>query len=62
MNDTKEPTRGHWVYVNAVNGADQLVMRLRTDRPADSDIDSYSTAVAIKWEYPRQQGTASPPA
>ena len=34
----------------------------RTDRPADADIDAYSTAVVIKWEYPRLPGTASPPA
>jgi hypothetical protein len=62
MDDPNQQARGQWVYVDAVNGADQLVMRLRTDRPADTDIDSYSTAVTIKWEYPRQHGTASPPA
>jgi hypothetical protein len=62
MDDPNQPGRGEWVYVDAVNGADQLVMRLRTDRPADADIDSYRTAVVIKWEYPREPGTASPPA
>jgi len=62
MDDTNQQARGQWVYVEAENGAEQLVMRLRIDHPADSDIDSYSTAVVIKWNYPRQQGTASPPA
>jgi hypothetical protein len=31
-------------------------MRLRADRPADADIDAYSTAVVIKWEYRRSRG------
>jgi hypothetical protein len=62
MIDTNQQNRGQWVYVDAKYGADQIVMRLRIDRPVDGDIDSYSTAVAIKWEYPRQKGTASPPA
>ena len=62
MDDDNQQIRGQWVYVDAKNGADQLVMRLRIDRPADGDIDSYSTAVVIKWNYARQQGTASPPA
>ncbi|MDB5318877.1 MAG: hypothetical protein JWN40_508 [Phycisphaerales bacterium] len=62
MDDDTQHNRGQWVYVNAKNGADQLVMRLRIDRPPDDDIDSYSTAVVIKWEYPSQLGTASPPA
>jgi hypothetical protein len=62
MEDPKQQTQGQWVYIDAVNGADQVVMRLRTEPPADADIDSYSTAVVIKWEYPRVHGTASPPA
>ena len=62
MDDTNEQIRSDWVYVDANNGADQLVMRLRIDRPTDDDIDSYCTAVVIKWNYHRQQGTASPPA
>ena len=62
MDDPNQQTRGHWMFITARNGADELVMRLRTDRPADADIDAYSTAVVIKWPYPPQPGTASPPA
>lgn len=61
MNEPNQQVRGQWVFINAVNGADRMVMRLRTDRPAERDIDSYSTAVLVKWDYPRQPGTALPP-
>jgi hypothetical protein len=61
MDIPNQQARGQWVFINAVNGADRLVMRLRTDRPVDSDIDTYSTAVVIKWAYPRQEGTPLPP-
>jgi hypothetical protein len=64
MDDPIVQNPGHWVMVNAVNavdGSQRVVMRLRIDRPTDSDIDSYATAVVIGWEFPLQDGTASPP-
>jgi hypothetical protein len=44
MDDPNQLARGQWMFINARNGADELVMRLRTDQPADADIDAYSTA------------------
>ena len=52
---------GKWVIVEAVNGAKRLVMRLRTDRPNQPDINAYSTAIVIGWEFPSLEGTAKPP-
>ena len=61
MNDQTIGSPGKWVIIDVVNGTRKLVMRQRTDRPADRNIDSYSTAVVIQWVYPEQEGTAKPP-
>ena len=60
MDDPNLPNPGQWVIVKAVNGADRLVMRLRTDRPVEHDIDSYSTAVLVNWKYPHRPGMPPP--
>src|SRR4051812_6095912 len=60
MDDPNPPNSGNWVIVKAVNGADKVVMRLRTDRPADLDIGSYSTAVLVNWKYPHRPGMPPP--
>ncbi len=61
MDDPNVQNPGHWVMVDAINGSTRLVMRLRTDRPTDSDIGSYATAVVIGWEFSPKEGTAKPP-